>query len=190
MTRRQHRPAIWVFISGMVGIILFLLLLAVLRYFATYFASALLAGFAEFLTLNAGLIIFLGIMFMIADIFHSFSLPFNLPGPIFSAIGSVFLIEFLFRLLEFVDGMYGVGTFPSLHFIEFLLYPIVFFIVLVAGYWSILSPDVEKERPVMEPASGPEKGSPAIKSWEDIGNEFREMMYDIFHRIREEIRRK
>lgn len=190
MTRRQQRPAIWVIISGVAGIIFFLLLLAVLGYLASYFASAPLAGFTDFLTGNAGLIIFLGIMFMIADIFYSFRLPFNLPGPVFSAIGSVFLIEFLFHLLEFVDQTYGVGTFSSLHFIEFFLYPIVFFIVLIAGYWSLFSSDAEKERPLEEPVAGSEKGSPEMKSWDDIGDEFREMMYDIFHRIREEVRRK
>jgi len=194
MDTRQHKSAIWIIVSGILGIILFLLFLAVLRYAAIYFANAFLAGFADFLFSNTGLIIFLGIMFMIADLFYSFSFPLNLPGPIFSAIGSIFLIAFLFHILGFIDDTYGFGIFPGLYIVEFFIYPIVFLIVLVAGYWSIFSSMADKERvvkePTQEPAAGPEKKSSEVKNWDDIGDEFKEMLYDIFHRIREEIRQK
>ena len=79
--------------------------------------------------------------------------------------------------------------------------PFVFLVVLISGYYVIfrqLSEQPEKEG---EEISGTlmvhgERYDPAAqplsdaRSWEEIGEEFRGMIYDIFHRIREDIRIK
>ena len=62
-------------ISGLTGIIIFLVLLVILGYLASYFHNTFLLGFVELLVDNLTLIITMGIVFMVADIFFSFHIP-------------------------------------------------------------------------------------------------------------------
>ena len=76
-------------ISGLTGIIVFLVLLIILGYLASYFHNAFLTGFVSLLADNLPLIITMGIVFMVADIFTSFRYPFNLPGPLIRGAGKL-----------------------------------------------------------------------------------------------------
>ena len=96
-------------ISGLTGIIVFLVLLVVLGYLASYFDNAFLLGFVGLLANNLPLIITMGIVFMAADIFFSFQYPFNLPGPLLSGLGSLFVVSLIFILLDYFDLWYGPG---------------------------------------------------------------------------------
>jgi hypothetical protein len=79
--------------------------------------------------------------------------------------------------------------------------PLVFLVVLISGYYVIfrqLSEQPEKESEDVSDTlmvHGERYDSAAqpvsdARSWEEIGEEFRGMMFDIFHRIREDIRIK
>jgi hypothetical protein len=76
--------------------------------------------------------------------------------------------------------------------------PFVFLVVIASGYYHILrqlwrEPEIEYEEyeevdgeyydQEMQPFSD-------ARSWEEIGGEFRMMVYDIIHRFRADIRRK
>jgi amino acid transporter len=191
MTRKKQRSIIWILITGLLGIILFLSIIALLAYFSFYFASPLLLGIVDMLLDNLGLIIILSILFMTADIFHTFGFPMNLPGPLFSAIASVFLIAFLFNIIAYFHQTYEWQVFPSFQIGEFLAYPLIFVIVLLAGYMSIFS-QLKEEAEDEQGKVPAEPGAPPAgkKKWEDIGEEFRQMIYDILHRFRDEIQRK
>ena len=68
------------------------------------------------------------------------------------------------------------------------LYFLVFFIVIITGYVRIFSPgiircDGPKETETTNPVY------PACTSREDVGNEIRQALFDLFHRFREEITR-
>jgi hypothetical protein len=85
--------------------------------------------------------------------------------------------------------------------ISFILVPLVFLVVLASGYFEILReiwhPPMDIPGEQQEPA-GAKTGSGAspvssegdAKSWEEIGSEFRLMLYDLIHRFRQEIKRK
>ena len=88
MKYHKNRSPGCVVISGLTGIIVFLVLLVILGYLASYFNNAFLLGFVSLLVDNLSLIITMGIVFMVADIFSSFRYPFNLPGPLFSGLGA------------------------------------------------------------------------------------------------------
>jgi len=62
-------------ISGLTGIIVFLVLLVILGYLASYFHNAFLLGFVGLLVDNLALIITMGIVFMVADISSRFTIP-------------------------------------------------------------------------------------------------------------------
>lgn len=96
-------------------------------------------------------------------------------------------------MFGYLDQIYAIGFFPGFSMFVPLLYLILFILVLVAGYVRIFSRLPQSERiPDENPAVSTEKqsGKKTWKTWEDVGVEFRGMLYDAFHRMREEINRK
>jgi hypothetical protein len=190
MTRTIHHSPLRTIVSGLIGIVVFLLLLVIFRFFADHTSWALFTGFVDLLFANAPLIIFFSVLFMVGDIFAAFSFPFNLPFPLFSAAGSVLLVTFIFNIITFIDSFYSVGISPALELVKRILYPLTIIIVLITGYLSIAA-QVRKEKPAIPSSEpGPEEHSTVNPTWEDIGAEFRQMFYDLFRRIRDEINRK
>jgi hypothetical protein len=187
---KKGRSVIWILVSGLFGLILFLILLVGLRYVAGHLGNEAFSGIIEFLLANAALIFLLGLMFMVADIFSSFRFPADLPAPVFSAIGSLFLVAFVLNLFGYIDRLYGSGLSLPFQPVVPLLYLVVFVIVLFAGYARIFS-RIPAGPPEGRTAAG-EGEAPARtgSSWEDVGAEFRQMLFDLFHRMREEINRK
>jgi hypothetical protein len=158
-----------------------------MRLIANHIISPLFAAFTDFLYANLVLIIVFSLLFMIAEVFETFPFPLNLPFPALNAFASVLLVLFLIRMLEFVDVYFSLGIPSVIAILELILYPLVFVIVIVTGYLSIFA---------KPPEESPAPGSPAPAStgkhasWEDVGGEFRQVLYDFFNRLREEIHRK
>jgi len=190
---RRSRSIPWIVASRLLGIVIFLIVLAVARAAAFTSGNALFSTLVDFFYANLGLIIFIGILFLVAECFGVLIFPLNLPAPLFNAIASIFLVSFILRLLEVINGYYGLEILPILDVLEVLLYPLLFILVLIAGYYEIFSGIGQEEgKPVVEhPQSPPSPSSePAAKSWDEIGSEIRQTIYDIVHRFREEINRR
>jgi hypothetical protein len=189
MKKNEKRSPLWVVISGLAGIVIFLVLLVILGYLASYFHNAFLLGIVTLLVNNLALIITAGIIFIVADVFLTFRFPFNIPGPLFSGLGSLLVVSLLFILMDFFSRSYGLGISAMFSGIQYILYPLVFLIVVLAGYARIFYP--EKARAgIPGGADTDNPPGPPGKTWDDIGNEFRQALYDFFHRIREELNRK
>jgi hypothetical protein len=187
MTRKTRHSPLRALVSGLIGIIVFLLLLVLFRFFASHTSWALFSEFVDLLYANAPLIIFFSVMFMIGDIFATFSFPFNLPFPLFSAVGSVLLVTFIFNMIGFIDSFYSIGISPAFDLIRLTI-----IIVLIAGYLSIAA-QVRNENPeqgIPSTGQGETKRSTVSPTWDEIADEFRQMFYDLFRRIRDEINRK
>jgi magnesium-transporting ATPase (P-type) len=189
MTRKKQRSVEWILISGILGIIIYLIIIAVLTFYSLSTENSMLWGIIHLLTDNISLIIILSILFITADIFHTFRFPLNLFGPLFSATASVFLIAFLFNIIAYFHQTYEWQVFPSLKIVEFLAYPLIFVIVLLAGYMSIFSQVKGEEEEREKVPAGPGTPPAGKKTWEDIREEFRQLVYDILHRFRNEIKR-
>jgi sensor histidine kinase YesM len=189
MKFHKNRSPWCVVVSGLTGIIVFLVLLVILGYLASYFHNAFLLGFVELLEDNLALIITMGIVFMVADVFLSFRYPFNLPGPLFSGLGSLLVVSFIVIILNFFDLWYGTGMSVMFSKSISILSLLVFFIVIITGYARIFFPEkIRDEMPREEGANNP--ACPVCPSWGDVGNEIRQAIFDLFHRFREEINRK
>jgi len=149
---------------------------------------------------NFWLILFILIILFVADIFSTFKFPFNLPAPIIRAFGSAFCIAFILIVFQWVDNTYDTTVSQFFWLIPSVIVPLVFLIILATGYYVIFRQ--LSEQPAMEDEDGDtilvngeryiSVSQPAsdARSWEEIGAEFRVMLYDIFHRIREDIRIK
>jgi hypothetical protein len=179
--------------------IIFFLIVVVLANFLTYYVlNPVYHSGVTFLNENIWLLIIIAIVLLVADIFGVFAFPLNLPSPIIRAIGSVFFIVFVLRLIQWVDTIASTNLYTPFSLISVLVVPFVFLVILASGYYHILR-QLWRE-PTGEYKEGDETGGEYYdstmqplsdaKSWEEIGGEFRLMLYDIIHRIRADIRRK
>jgi hypothetical protein len=190
MKNREKRPVLWVVLSGLTGILVFLVLLVILGYLASYYHNTVLLGLVTLLVNNLALILTASVLFIIADIFYTFRFPFSIPGPLLGGLGSLFIVSLFFILMDFFDLTYSPGISAMFSKIRYILYPLVFFIVVIAGYARIFCPEKAGcEQRGRADVNDPAACSPR-KSWDDVGDEFRQAIYDFFHRIREELNRK
>jgi len=205
MWQYRKKPLSWVFVSRMIGIICFLIIV-VLANILTYYVSIDFRVYhlgVTFLNENFWLLILIAVTLLSADIFDAFLIPFNLPAPLVRAIGSVFCIAFILRGIQWLDSVAGTNLYEQFWviLISLLIVPLIFLIVLISGYYTIL------RQLWWQPKAKSEEGNDTIvvrdeyqyqaaqpvtdaKSWEEIGMEFRLMLFDIIHRFREDIRKK
>jgi hypothetical protein len=183
----------------MTGIICFLIFVVLANILTYYVASPLYHSGVTFVNENFWLLLLIAVIMLVADLFGAFPFPLNLPAPIIRAFGSVFCIAFILSLFQWVDRYFGTNLYQFFWVLAFLVVPLVFLIVLATGYFEImrrlwwqpnLDGDAGAEVVQQESFEEPEQPLPNAKSWEEIGAEFRMMLYDIIHRFRQEIKKK
>ncbi len=187
----------WVFVTRMIGIISFLIIVVLANILTHYVQNTVYLSGVAFLNDNFWLIVLIGIVLFVADIFAAFPFPLDLPAPVIRAIGSVFVIAFVLRVFEWVDLMTGNNIYHFFWLLSFIVVPLVFLLVLISGYYEILRRLFRSGRTngsapaVSDPMIGtprPEGTGNGTRSWDDIHTEFRMMVWDLLHRFREEIR--
>lgn len=148
----------------------------------------------QFFNDNLAIIVSITILFMTADIMLTFELPFNLSAPVFSAIGSVLVVYLVFKILDLLDELLKANIFDSLSWIKWIVYPIVFVIVLISGYLSMLfgllaAPLKTRDETTKQKMINitPKKKS---RSWDDVGDEMKNLFYDIFSGLRKKVKSK
>jgi hypothetical protein len=182
----------------MMGIISFLIIIVLANILSYYIANPTYHSGVDLLNANFWLLLIIGIILLIADLFTAFPFPLDLPAPLIRAIGSVFVIAFILRIFAWVDMVTGSTFYQLFWSLSFIVVPIVFLLVLVTGYYEIIrrlfrSGMTNGMAPAIpDPTIGTPRMAPpdnAIRSWEEVGIEFRMMLYEIIHRFRDEIRR-
>jgi small-conductance mechanosensitive channel len=182
----------------MIGIISFLLVVVPANILTYYVANPVYHSGVNFVNGNFWLLVLIAVILLVADLFGAFPFPLNLPAPIIKAIGSVFCIAFILRVFQWVDTVTAMNLYPAFWFVSFLVVPLVFLIVLATGYFEIMrrvwkQPNLDGDIGVnvvqQESFEDSEHLLSEVKSWEEIGTEFRMMLYDIIHRFREEIKK-
>jgi hypothetical protein len=89
-----------------------------------------------FLNANLGLLILIAVFFLIGALV----VPLNLPAPIFSALGAVFLVIFLVWLLLLIGTITDTGFFSLFdRALTLPVYLFVFIIAPVAGYIGLFT---------------------------------------------------
>ena len=198
----RNRSFGWVFATRMIGIISLLIAIVLANILTHYIANGVFQSGVTFINENFWLLMLIAIIMFIGAIFAVFPFPFNLPAPIIRAFGSVFCIAFILEVFTWVDGIASTHLYSMFWLLSFILVPLVFLVVLASGYFEIMReiwwhPSTDPQGEPQEPEgaktgsgapSGPSEGD--AKSWEEIGSEFRLMLYDLIHRFRQEIKRK
>jgi len=193
----------WIFVSRMMTIICFLIVVVLATILTTVTTpdGTFQQAADGLLFSNFWLLLFILVVLFVADIFGTLAFPLNLPAPIIRAFGSAFCITYILIVFQWMDDNYGTTISQFSWLVPSFIVPLVFLVVLISGYYVIfrqLSEQPEKESEDMSDTlmgHGERYDSAAqpvsdARSWEEIGEEFRGMMFDIFHRIREDIRIK
>jgi hypothetical protein len=201
MVRCQKSPLGWVFVSRMTGIICFLIIVVLAKILTTFLSpNSVFQNVIEgILFANFWLLLLIAIIMFLADIFAAFPFPLNLPFPIIRAFGSIFCVAFILSIFEWVDGYFHTMLYQLFWWPSLILIPLLFLLVLASGYYEIMRqlwwlPKIENEpdgQVVHQAVSvNPDTDVSDVKSWEEIGAEFRLTLYDLLHRFRQEIKRK
>lgn len=189
-----------VFVTRMIGIISLLIAIVLANILKYYISNPIYNSGVAFINENFWLLMLIAIILFVGAIFGAFPFPFNLPAPIIRAFGSVFCIMFLLQIFEWMDKITSTTLSPLFSFLSPIIAALVFLIVLASGYFEIMrklwwQPHVGADGQIIPENRGYESESPGIsltdvKSWDEIGAEFRLMLFDIIHRFRMEIKRK
>ncbi|MDD1664593.1 MAG: hypothetical protein LUQ32_04505 [Methanomicrobiales archaeon] len=182
----RRRSIIWTVFSTFLGILVFSLLLAALNAFVPT-ENEVLHDFVVLLNNNLPIFIVIVLLFMTGEIFGRFSFPLNLPAPLFHALASVFIVIFFFNFFEYLDTVTGAGIYENLEILRILLSILIFLIVFTGGYFRIFGDLLQTSRQRELQGEFP-AASPGVKTWDDIGNEFRQLVFDTLQRMREELR--
>ncbi len=141
MRERRAESVAGVLISRIIGLVVFLIVLGILNILAgTYVQAPTYLHIVAFLNANIGLLILISVLFLIGDLFGVLVFPMNLAGPIFGAVGAVFLVMFILRLLVLVGEITGNAFFALFAgWLTLPVYIIVFIIALIGGYIGLFT---------------------------------------------------
>jgi hypothetical protein len=141
MGKRREESVAEVLISRIIGLVIFLIVLAILNILAgAYVQAPIFLRIVAFLNANLALLILISAIFLIGDLFGVLEFPLNLPGPIFGAVGAVFLVMFLFRLFSLIGEITGIELFTLFErTLALPVYILVFTIVLIGGYIALFA---------------------------------------------------
>ena len=182
----RRRSIIWTVFSTFLGIFAFYVLLAALNAFVPS-ENEVIHGLVILLNNNLPFFIVIALILMTGEIFDRFSFPLNLPAPLFHALASVFLVLFIFNVFEFLDAITHAGIYRNLEILRILLSILIFLIVFTGGYFKIFG-DILIMGRQRELQGEPPAAPPGVKTWNDIGNEFRQLVFDVIQRMRDELR--
>jgi len=166
-----------VLITGMFGIIFFLIIVGVLNIVAGFIVNGEFLSIVGFINENLALILGISIIMLLGDVFSTFKFPINTIYPWINAFGAILWVVFIFRVLRFIDALAELNL--SEIFRPFYLVAIlaVLVIVPILGYVNILAKvDKKKRKKKLE--------------WEDVGEEFKEAAFNIGRTLKESFKPK
>jgi hypothetical protein len=185
----RRRSIIWTVFSTFVTILALFVLVTILDFSFSSSGNVIIRELISLLKGDFYLLIVIALVLMTGEIFNRFSFPLNLPAPLFHALASVFLIIFIFDVFRYLDHITGANIYGNLEILRILLSILIFLIVFTGGYFKIFG-DLLVTGRQRELQGEPPALSPGAKTWDDIGDEFRQLVFDVLRRMREELREK
>ncbi len=122
----RYRP-----LSHLVGLVVYLVVLAVLNLLAGAYPDSVWHGLVAFLNATVWVVVVLAAINLFADLVLGLPFPTNLPGPVLRAVAAAATAWYVVQLLFEVDRLFGLGVFLALAPFAIILYAAVFLLVLV-----------------------------------------------------------
>ena len=180
----KNKTVLGITLSKLIGLVLFLLILGILNYIQ--FDSLINLQVVNLLNQNLGIIIIFSILFYLGELFSVFTFPFNIPSPLFNALGGIFLTGFIFRIFYMIGYVLNQDMFFVFKYLEPLAVTLVFLIVIISGYIKIVLDLIPKDKIEKKKSKVKQKNN----EWKDIGNEFKMAIYNLASTIKENLEPK
>ncbi len=134
----DFRPILKVVFTKAISFLIFLIVLMCLKVVSPIINSSVFSAVVSFLEGNV-LVIFMATLFlMLGELFDELDFPLTLPAPILNAIGSLFILTFIFNSLRLVSALTDNSFVLNLQAVYGFVYLCVFLVVLLAGYLDII----------------------------------------------------
>jgi len=121
-----------------IGFVVFIAIMLVLNVLAAVLPEPHFVAVVQFLNANILLLILMNLLLFFGSVFSALEFPLDLPAPIFNAIGGVFTVTFMIKVFGLVANLTEGNVVINLLPIATLLYMLVFLLVFLVGYLSIL----------------------------------------------------
>ncbi|MEA3514548.1 MAG: hypothetical protein U9R34_03670 [Nanoarchaeota archaeon] len=180
----KNKTVLGVTLSRLIGLVVFLLILGLLNYIQ--FNNIINLQVVNFLNQNLGVIIILSILFYLGELFSIFRFPLNIPSPLFNSLGGIFLVGFIFRIFYMLGKVLNQDAFFAFKFLEPFAIILVFVIVIISGYIKIVIELIPKTKQEKKKS----KVKPKKTEWEDIGNEFKNALYNLASTLKQNLEPK
>lgn len=181
---KRKRSIPWIVFSRLLGLLCFLSVVYLMNFFAPAVKEPLFHQSLALVNDNLVLLVLMSLVFLIGEAFNALPFPIDLAAPPFNALGAVLLLVFLFDIFELIDVLMEESISSAFRGLSLILYPLVFFIVLVAGYVGVF------RHLIPEVGVKPKEEISHDKSWSEVREEFREAFADFFTLLGEEVRGK
>jgi hypothetical protein len=188
----MHKKSFFrVILSNVIGVLFFILAIYLMNFLLPTISNPVYSKVVSFVNDNAAFMIVMSVIFAIGDLFFSLPFPINLPAPLFSSLGAVFLVAFVGRVFWLIGGLTDVDIIEAFRILSFILYPLAFLGTLIGGYISIFSAlfssgsrheEKRREQNVLHAKRSP--------TWADVGDEFRNALFDFFSMLRRAFNKK
>jgi hypothetical protein len=144
----QINSVLKIFLSRVIGFGVFILLLIIANLLIPYISNEKFSSVVLFLNENVFFIIVFTLLMLIGEMFMALSFPFNLPAPLFNAVGGIFMVTFIFNLLIFLSTIIKELEAVRIPFEIFsvLASSLVFILIIIFGYIHIFLDVARAER--------------------------------------------
>jgi hypothetical protein len=132
----KNKTVLGVTLSKLIGLMIFLGILELLN--NLQIENVITLQILNFLNDNLGIIVIFSVLFYLGELFSIFVFPLNVLYPLFNAIGSIFLVRYIFNIIYALDNFLKLEIFPLFDFLEIVTIAVVFVIVIIVGYITIL----------------------------------------------------
>jgi len=134
---KQLRAVTQILVTKVISLLIFLILIGLLNFLLDFFDNSVFSSVVYFLNFNFGVIILFWVLFLFGDLFYALVFPMDLPAPIFHAIGSSFLLLFIFRIFALLEDLIGMEIGLPVESLYLFITMIVFISVFIIGYFRI-----------------------------------------------------
>ena len=172
----NNKSITWIILSQLGGLLFFLILLLIVNNLSNNITNETFIQTINFINNNLNIIIILSIILFLGELFSAFIFPFNLPYPIFNALGSIFLVTFIFRIFAQIPTTAQI-TQQITYYHQSELILLIATIVLIVGYIKIFTPSQTPKEKTSTKTNQP-------TNWSDVENEFRELILFFSKKIR------
>ena len=139
MPRKENKSVLHVILSRLLGIALFILIILFLNFLQAFIHESIYYQTVEFLNQNLVYLIIISIVYCIGDVFSALGFPLNLPEPLFNALATYLLADFLLSLLSLLGRITDQPILYSLNPHRNTIQMLAFILVLIIGYVLIFT---------------------------------------------------